>query len=115
MKIDADLLERFGIDQETFDHLRKTSPHVRAYTREEYRSLDPDGLWAQQCRDQRDRSPGSWITNGFCHVHKPGLDDEPFRAFSTLADYREWCDEALPDYLGFRRVETWPPTANAAR
>lgn len=104
MKIDADLLERFGIDQETFDRLRKTSPHFRAYTMEEYRLLDPDDLWMQQCEDQSKRHPDRWITNGFCHVHKPVLDDEPIRAFATLADYRRWCEEELPEYLGFRRV-----------
>lgn len=105
------------MDQETFDRLRLTSPHVRAYTREEYRLLDPDSLWAEQCRDQLGRPPESWITNGFCHVDKPGLDDLPFRTFATLTDYRRWCDAELPEYLGFRRVETWPPaiSPDAAR
>jgi len=29
------------------------------------------------------------------------LDDAPFRAFDTTADYRRWCEENLPDWLGY--------------
>jgi hypothetical protein len=32
------------------------------------------------------------------------LDDEPFRAFDTTADYRCWCEENLPDWMGYGRV-----------
>jgi hypothetical protein len=28
------------------------------------------------------------------------LDDEPFRAFDRMADYRAWCESALPRWLG---------------
>ena len=40
----------------------------------------------------------------FIHTHKPVLDDAPFRAFNTTADYRRWCEENLPDWLGYGRV-----------
>lgn len=40
----------------------------------------------------------------FIHTYKPVLDDEPFRAFDTTADYRRWCEENLPDWLGYGRV-----------
>jgi len=40
----------------------------------------------------------------FIHTYKPVLDDEPFRAFGTTADYRRWCEENLPDWLGYGRV-----------
>src|SRR4030095_7355118 len=36
----------------------------------------------------------------FIHTYKPVLDDAPFRAFDTTADYRRWCEENLPDWLG---------------
>jgi hypothetical protein len=32
------------------------------------------------------------------------LDDEPFRAFDKMADYRAWCQSALPSWLGYGRV-----------
>lgn len=40
----------------------------------------------------------------FIHTYKPVLDDESFRAFDTTADYRRWCEENLPDWLGYGRV-----------
>src|SRR5437764_15000161 len=43
----------------------------------------------------------------FIHTYKPVLDDEPFRAFDTTADYRRWCEENLPDWLGYWRL--WVP------
>ncbi len=43
------------------------------------------------------------IKYGFCHVHKPGLDDEPCRSFATMAEYRAWCEQELPAYLGYGR------------
>ena len=40
----------------------------------------------------------------FIHTYKPVLDDAPYRAFDTMADYRRWCEENLPDWLGYGRV-----------
>jgi hypothetical protein len=40
----------------------------------------------------------------FIHTYKPVLDDAPFRSFDTTADYRRWCEENLPDWLGYGRV-----------
>ena len=40
----------------------------------------------------------------FIHTHKPVMDDVPFRAFDTTADYRRWCEENLPDWLGYGRI-----------
>lgn len=40
----------------------------------------------------------------FIHTYKPVMDDSPFRAFETTADYRHWCEENLPDWLGYGRV-----------
>ena len=37
----------------------------------------------------------------FIHTYKPVLDDAEYRAFATMADYRKWCDENLPDWLGY--------------
>ena len=37
----------------------------------------------------------------FIHTYKPVLDDAAYRAFDTMADYRKWCNENCPDWLGF--------------
>jgi hypothetical protein len=71
--------------------------------------ISEEDEWREQCRRQLDRDMMTRIKYGFCHVHKPVLDDAPFRAFATLAEYREWCEKNLPAYLGYRR-----PVASAS-
>ena len=40
----------------------------------------------------------------FIKTYKPVLDDATFRAWDTTADYRRWCEENLPSWLGYGRV-----------
>ena len=40
----------------------------------------------------------------FIHTYKPVLDDAPFRAWDSTAEYRDWCERNLPDWLGYGRV-----------
>lgn len=59
----------------------------------------------EQCRRQLKRTVDERIKYGFFKQYKPILDDEPFRAFETMADYRRWASENLPRYLGYKIVE----------
>jgi len=40
----------------------------------------------------------------FIHTYKPVLDDASYRSFDTMEDYRRWCEENLPSWLGYGRV-----------
>ncbi len=40
----------------------------------------------------------------FIRTYKPVLDDAKFRSFNTTAEYRKWCEENLPDWLGYGHV-----------
>ena len=40
----------------------------------------------------------------FIKTYKPVLDDAPYRSFDTMEDYRRWCEENLPDWLGLGRA-----------
>ena len=40
----------------------------------------------------------------FIRTYKPVMDDQRFRAFDTLEDYRRWCEASLPRFLGYYRV-----------
>lgn len=44
------------------------------------------------------------VRYAFIHTYKPGLDDAPFRAFDTMAAYRDWCEHHVPAWLGYGRV-----------
>ena len=56
-----------------------------------------------QCRRQMDRPLALRLKYGFCRTYKPVLDDAPWRAFDTMAEYRAWCERNLPESLGFKR------------
>lgn len=40
----------------------------------------------------------------FLRTYKPVLDDAVYRSFERMADYRRWCEEHLPSWLGYGRV-----------
>ena len=40
----------------------------------------------------------------FIKTYKPVLDDAKYRSFESTAEYRKWCEENLPDWLGYGRV-----------
>jgi hypothetical protein len=40
----------------------------------------------------------------FIKTHKPVLDDARYRSFESMAEYRKWCEENLPSWLGYGRV-----------
>ncbi|MBI2928849.1 MAG: hypothetical protein HYY24_24565 [Verrucomicrobia bacterium] len=65
--------------------------------------------WREQCRRQMARPLRNRMLYGFARTYKPVLDDAPYRIFATMADYRAWCEDNLPRYLGYRRVPTKPP------
>jgi hypothetical protein len=40
----------------------------------------------------------------FIRTYKPVLDDAPYRSFDTMQDYRRWCEQNLPAWLGYGRT-----------
>jgi hypothetical protein len=44
------------------------------------------------------------IKYGFIKTYKPVMDDAKYRSFETTAEYRQWCEDNLPDWLGYGRV-----------
>ena len=40
----------------------------------------------------------------FIKTYKPVLDDASYRSFDTMEEYRRWCEENLPEWLGYGRV-----------
>jgi hypothetical protein len=64
---------------------------------EEHLSLDfRDGL----LRTVEDR-----INLGLVLLKLPVIDDEPYRIFETMEEYRNWGKKKLPRYLGYYRSD----------
>ena len=51
----------------------------------------------------------------FIKTYKPVMDDADFRAFDTMEDYRRWCAEKLPRWLGYARLNTVRPRKSERR
>jgi hypothetical protein len=64
--------------------------------------IPPD--WLAEFEASARRSLRTRFRYAFIKTYKPVLDDEPFRAFARTVDYRRWCEEHLPDWLGYGRV-----------
>lgn len=60
--------------------------------------------WEREFEAARRRPLKQRVQYAFIHTYKPVLDDARFRSFDSMADYREWCEENLPDWLGYGRV-----------
>ena len=40
----------------------------------------------------------------FIKTYKPVMDDARFRSWNTMAEYRDWCNKNLPEWLGYGSV-----------
>ncbi len=60
--------------------------------------------WEEEFEAAAKRPLEQRIRYAFIHTYKPVLDDAPFRSFDTMAEYRQWCEDNLPDWLGYGRV-----------
>ena len=83
-----------GSHQETLPTPRVN--HMTEFTRAELRELHAD-FEAAQRRPLKIR-----LRSAFIRTYKPVLDDGTIRMFNTTREYRQWCNETLPDWLGYR-------------
>lgn len=60
--------------------------------------------WLEEFEAASRRSLPNRIKYAFIKTYKPVLDDESFRAFDSMEDYRNWCEANLPEWLGYGRV-----------
>ena len=72
-------------------------------------SFPPDGAeipaeWLAELEAAARRPLRTRMRYAFIRTYKPVLDDAPFRSFDTMEQYRRWCEENLPDWLGYGRV-----------
>lgn len=60
--------------------------------------------WLEEFEAAARRPLAIRLRYAFVHTYKPVLDDAPYRCFDTMAEYRRWCNENLPDWLGYASV-----------
>lgn len=69
-------------------------------------SVEPQTLkeWEEEFQAAAKRPLRQRMKYAFIHTYKPVLDDAPFRSFNTMEEYRKWCEDNLPDWLGYGRI-----------
>ena len=60
--------------------------------------------WLEEFEAAARRPLSQRLRYAYIKTYKPVLDDAPFRAWDTTADYRRWCEENLPSWLGYGRA-----------
>ncbi len=61
--------------------------------------IDPE--WVRDFEAALRRPLRQRMDYAFIRTRKPVIDDEPYRVFETMEDYRRWCRESLPAWLGY--------------
>ena len=69
-------------------------------------TIEPGTLrqWHEEFEAAARRPLALRMRYAFIRTYKPVLDDARYRSFGTMAQYREWCETTLPDWLGYGRV-----------
>lgn len=60
--------------------------------------------WREEFEAAARRPLATRMRYAFIRTYKPVLDDARFRSFTTMDDYRRWCQEELPGWLGYARL-----------
>jgi len=60
--------------------------------------------WMDEFAASAARPLATRMQYAFIRTYKPVLDDAPFRSFDSMAEYRRWCNENLPAWLGYGSV-----------
>ena len=60
--------------------------------------------WFEEFEAAAKRPLESRFNYSFIKTYKPVMDDARYRSFDTTAEYRKWCEENLPSWLGYGRV-----------
>ena len=57
--------------------------------------------WRAEFEAAARRTPEQRWNYGLVRTYKPVLDDAEYRSWDSTAEYRRWCREHLPDWLGY--------------
>jgi len=60
--------------------------------------------WLEEFEAASRRPLETRIRFAFIRTYKPVLDDSPYRSFQTMEEYRRWCNENLPEWLGYGSI-----------
>jgi len=86
---------------QTDDDQESTNPSLTG-GKDESPDIPPD--WLAEFEAAARRPLEVRMRYSFIHTYKPVMDDAKYRSFDTMEEYRRWCEENLPSWLGYGRV-----------
>ena len=60
--------------------------------------------WLEEFEAAARRPLSERLRYAFIKTYKPVMDDASYRSFESTAEYRRWCNENLPSWLGYGEV-----------
>lgn len=60
--------------------------------------------WIEEFEAAARRPLALRLRYAFVKTYKPVLDDVGYRSFESMEEYRRWCENELPSWLGYGRV-----------
>ena len=60
--------------------------------------------WLEEFEAASRRPLETRLRYAFIRTYKPVLDDSTYRSFQTMEEYRRWCNENLPEWLGYASI-----------
>jgi hypothetical protein len=84
--------------------MTKQEPTVELEGREAGPATEIPAEWLAEFEAAARRPLPLRIKYAFIKTYKPVLDDAPYRSFETMEEYRRWCENNLPDWLGYGRI-----------
>jgi hypothetical protein len=89
------------MSQQTDDDQESTNPSSIGRNDQ---SPDIPSDWLEEFEAAARRPLEVRMRYSFIHTYKPVMDDATYRSFDTMEEYRRWCEENLPSWLGYGRV-----------
>lgn len=80
---------------------RASDTTVRSGVTRDEDNGDTTAQWYAEFDAAARRSLRDRIHYSFIKTYRPVLDDAPYRSFETMAEYRAWCENHLPSWLGY--------------
>lgn len=65
---------------------------------------DEDELVTKEFELALQRKVAERVERGFVRTYRPVMDDRPYRIFSHMSDYCQWCERHLPRWLGYGKT-----------
>jgi hypothetical protein len=89
------------MSEQTDDDQESTNPSSIGRN-DERPDIPPD--WLEEFEAAARRPLEVRMRYSFIHTYKPVMDDAKYRSFDTMEEYRRWCEENLPSWLGYGRL-----------